>query len=47
MAFGLSASAALHRVTFHLKWNEQWCRCSCASVYWIKSQWSTKPLWFS
>ena len=46
MAFGSSASAAEHFVAFHLKWNEQWCRYSWASLYWNKSQWSTKPHWF-
>ena len=33
-------------IVFCLKWNEQWCQYSCASAYWNKNQWTTKPNWF-
>ena len=36
----------VQHIAFCLKWNEQWCQYSCASVYWTKSQWTTKPDWF-
>jgi len=45
MALGSSESAA-HSILFHFVWNEQWCQCSCTSVYWNKNQWTTKPNWF-
>jgi len=43
---GLRLQASIALCSFNLKGNQQWCQYSCVSLYWTKSQWSTKPHWF-